>query len=926
MMLCLVTSLVVSGAIVASDAQSPVLAVPHLAARPTIDGNLEDGEWDKAAVTCGFRKLATGGQARAEVVVSLGHDEHGLYLLGECSGEAPDKLVGEPGKRDDHVWGHSLLEIFLSPQHWPNNRYVHLGVDHTGTVADELWTGEARDHEWNADWKAACGRREQNWFVELSIPWSALDVDRPDKGFVLRANFTRNAAGVRELSTWSALEGRFHDPNRFGSLVLAGKGPVVAVRQLPGRGTGVVPLQVELRNGRGNVEVQVIVDPVSGKRKVVEQTIKGPELEVGVPIAPARSELTIVARAPDGGILWRQSATLELPDLAPRLGRIEQEMASIGDRQVLRSEKQSLQRRIEAIAHQLGQPQDEKQLGQLSGELASLERRVLDLAMQARMARVLQDWKGGTRLPGYYVTTAVSTRKIQPKCADPGSFAEPLRIAMARGEYEPAQVVVSAVGEALQQVRVRATELKGPEGAVIPQQRVVVTPIGFVNCRNRTLGATLSGEVPDVLLPNRARDVPAGRRQPFFVTVQTTAEDAPGEYRGYVWVEGEGIPAARIPLQVRVFSITLPITSHLRTQFTLDNAGIEASERDWERYTRAYHHHAQVLLEHRITPCNRRMSPRVSSSGEWDFSAVDHYVREMLPHGLNAYSPWAEPICRMNWRGPIGDDSVECAQALERHMKSRGWWEMTYIYGKDEPGRGPDSIQPEEFEKIFHDYTVLKKAVPDLKIMQTGWNPHPVLDDLVDIWCPLTAFADIERIHAAQAAGEEVWWYVCSGPIAPYANVFVDYPGVDQRILGWQTYQNRIDGFLYWGVSVWQSVKLPVAEYVKQEYANWDPWWIKTNGDGWLLYPGLNDTAIPSMRLALIRDGFEDYDLFTEIESLSMQSGPLYRIRARKLLNLSDLSPSLTQYTKDGADLIRRREALLELAEEMIVANMGSRE
>ena len=62
----------------------------------------------------------------------------------------------------------------------------------------------------------------------------------------------------------------------------------------------------------------------------------------------------------------------------------------------------------------------------------------------------------------------------------------------------------------------------------------------------------------------------AGRRQPWYVTVQTLRSDPPGEYRGTVSISADGVDRQTFPLVVRVYDVQLPIRSHLRSAFGLD--------------------------------------------------------------------------------------------------------------------------------------------------------------------------------------------------------------------------------------------------------------------------------------------------------------------------------------------------------------------
>jgi hypothetical protein len=295
--------------------------------------------------------------------------------------------------------------------------------------------------------------------------------------------------------------------------------------------------------------------------------------------------------------------------------------------------------------------------------------------------------------------------------------------------------------------------------------------------------------------------------------------------------------------------------------------------------------------------------PKKTEAGEWDFSDYDRYLSETVPLGLTTLN--------IGGNGAVATTKdVDFAAAAEKHFRGKGWWDLHYVYGSDEA--------PHSMAASLQDwYGPLVKAVPSLKIMQTGWSPHPELHGFVKIWCPLTASAQMDSVRDAQRRGEQVWWNVCCGPLAPFANLFVDYQGVDHRVLGWQTFQHGIQGFLYWGVDVWSNnYETPLADFAAADYANWNPNSYSTiNGDGYLLYPGPDDTPLSSQRLALLRDGIEDYDLFTEAARIADEKGSK---ALKDLLNFGDLTPKLTKFPDDGKVLMDRREAILKLTEQLV--------
>jgi hypothetical protein len=105
---------------------------------------------------------------------------------------------------------------------------------------------------------------------------------------------------------------------------------------------------------------------------------------------------------------------------------------------------------------------------------------------------------------------------------------------------------------------------------------------------------------------------------------------------------------------------------------------------------------------------------------------------------------------------------------LQEHLRQRGWLRKAYIYWYDEPEEADYPFVRRVNEQI-------KRAAPDLTVMLTE-QPEPPLIGAVDLWCPLTAFVPLHAIAERRKAGEEVWWYVCTGPRAPYVGLFIDHP------------------------------------------------------------------------------------------------------------------------------------------------------
>ena len=139
---------------------------------------------------------------------------------------------------------------------------------------------------------------------------------------------------------------------------------------------------------------------------------------------------------------------------------------------------------------------------------------------------------------------------------------------------------------------------------------------------------------------------------------------------------------------------------------------------------------------------------------------------------------------------------------------------------------------------------------------------------------------------------------VCCGPTWPHANfASFEYPPVEGRLLGWLTHRYRSDGLLFWHVNLWPD-RPPLQTgdtYLDERVAEYS---LKMPGDGQLLYPGA-DGPLPSIRLAQVRDGIEDYEW---LQMLERRAG-----RAAAEAMTGELIRGMTDFTRDPAALRRVR-------------------
>ncbi len=276
------------------------------------------------------------------------------------------------------------------------------------------------------------------------------------------------------------------------------------------------------------------------------------------------------------------------------------------------------------------------------------------------------------------------------------------------------------------------------------------------------------------------------------------------------------------------------------------------------------------------------------------------------------------------------------AQAIERHLVEKGWIDKSYVYWTDEP-------EEKDYPWVLKGFLKLKAAAPRIGRMLTE-QPEAGLFGGPNIWCPVTPNYDPKRAAEREQAGEKFWWYVCTGPKAPFCTLFIDHPGTELRTWLWQTWERNIKGVLIWETTWWHSDSAyPDAQHPQNPYE--DPMgWVPGlpagtkqgwgNGDGRFVYPAeaaadgnpsrpVLDGPVDSIRFEMLRDGVEDYEYLVMCRKLLREEGwkKLSKHRVREIGELlkvpADISRSMTEFTKDPAPILARRAAVAAAIEEI---------
>jgi hypothetical protein len=440
-------------------------------------------------------------------------------------------------------------------------------------------------------------------------------------------------------------------------------------------------------------------------------------------------------------------------------------------------------------------------------------------------------------------------------------------------------VVVRAGAEPLRNVAVQVSDLVQESGARLGADRVALFRVAYVFL------PALNRSYPDALPPFAPCDVAAGQNQPVWVDVDVPRDAAPGTYRGTVTVRPEGLPAKTAPVELTVWRFALPDVPRSRTAFGVNEEAIAAfhgvapGSAPHQALKRAYY---EMLVAHRAMPYS-------------------------LPVPLDSpeAAPYLDDPRVTAFCVPYTDDEAALKKTAAL-LRARGCLQKAYLYVVDEP------ITKEQYDLLRARAARVHAADPGLKIVvpyfrepafEADGGAHGLLTGVCDIWCPKVHFYRGDFLTARQKLGEEVWWYVCWEPGAPYANLYVDMAGVDHRALFWQQAHYQVQGFLYWSTTHWNP-----------QAGTADPWTDmatvkdlspKVYGDGSLLYPGAKvglEGPVASIRLKLIREGLED------VEYLRLLEDREGRDAARAVTGR--IVQGLDAYSKDVGLLLAEREAV----------------
>lgn len=488
-----------------------------------------------------------------------------------------------------------------------------------------------------------------------------------------------------------------------------------------------------------------------------------------------------------------------------------------------------------------------------------------------------------------------------------------------RGEKVFAQAVVSSEEE-LKDVRLSVSDLRNGK-SLIGAENIRLQFVSYVvsdlldttkygQCGSRE-DKSKWGEVlvADVLDINDSMTVPAGRKQPVWMTVSVPSDARPGKYSGKLTVTSSNAKARSLNVELTVADHVLPPardwTFHLdlwQNPYSVaryenvplwSDAHFEAMRPVMRMLAEAGQKSVTATIMSR--PWNGQTEDAFGSmvtkirriDGTWlyDYTIFDRWVEFMFSLGIdkqiNCYSmiPWALQFDYID-QATSSPATFQAAPGSEeyneywgafiadfaRHLKAKGWFEKTMIAMDERPLESMQAV-----------LGLIRKVEPAFKISLAGNYHEPVIYDIVDF--SETFSGKQEFPESAKAKRKELGltttFYTCCAEAHP--NMFVISNPDEAAWLGWFAQAEGYDGYLRWAYNSWTLDPLTDARF-----RTWPA------GDCFVVYPG----GRGSVRFSKLVEGIQDFEKVRILRSRWQETG-----NEAKLGQLTGILKSFTSET-----------------------------
>lgn len=456
-----------------------------------------------------------------------------------------------------------------------------------------------------------------------------------------------------------------------------------------------------------------------------------------------------------------------------------------------------------------------------------------------------------------------------------------------RGEKVFAQAVISSDAE-LKDVTVAVSDLRSGK-SVIGSGNISVQFVSFVvsdlldttkfgQCSSRE-DKSKWGEVlvADVLDLKESMNIPTGRKQPVWMTVNVPSDAKPGKYTGRMTVSSSNAKTRSLPVELVVSDHVLPPAHDWAFHLDLwqnpysvaryagvplwSEAHFEAMRPVMRMLAEAGQKSVTATIMNR--PWNGQTEDafgsmvtkirRIDGSWLYDYTIFDRWVEFMFSLGIdrqiNCYSmiPWALEFDYYD-QATSSPTTFQAAPGSEeyneywgsfiadfsRHLKAKGWFEKTMIAMDERPMESMQAV-----------LSLIRRTEPDFKISLAGNYHEPInfgIADFSEGFAPKKEFPESAKAKR-KGLGLTTTFYTCCAEAHP--NMFVISDPDEAAWLGWFAQAENYDGYLRWAYNSWTMDPLADARF-----RTWPA------GDCFVVYPG----GRGSVRFSKLVEGIQDFE------------------------------------------------------------------
>jgi hypothetical protein len=509
-----------------------------------------------------------------------------------------------------------------------------------------------------------------------------------------------------------------------------------------------------------------------------------------------------------------------------------------------------------------------------------------------------------------------------------------LTLESARNAHTSLQVAFRSESRQVVQLRVISPRL---ESATL---KVQAYQVGYVRVDSHPADTPLAevvrqevGLYPDPLFPlEKTITLEPRRTVSMWLAIFTPADARPGIYAGAIRIDA-GKQKLTLSFHVQVFAAAVPkkqklwVTNWLWFEQERMAKHYPQLKSDPDRYWNILQSIGRTMAEYKqnvvFVPVRTLAKAHlVDGAIEYDFSLADRWIETFDQAGMahliegghlsgrlgGGYdSPYVLPtdlveggtLVRKDLPAddPRAEQNLrEFLRQLRKHLQDKGWLDRYVQHIHDEPHGTELPI----YKRFVHIVTEELPGVPTLDAISLH-EDIPAQEETT-IWVPeLGTFDDrLDAIASHKARGGQSWYYICLAPRGNYLNRFIDFPSLKVRLLPWVNYRYGLTGYLHWGGNFWTD----------QPFENVQPDWgggvTLPAGDNAIVYPDPNhDGVFVSVRLEVMREGIEDYELL-------MEAAGHVPVRTDALVRT--VMPSFTGYLRSVADFRKFHHELLVLA------------